>query len=114
MNRYNYKTAMNILTNGDKALEKKISDLVNSYDAIDERTDTNAFDKMMDLATEFFSLNVNLKTAIMDVSIGTNWASYEYIKYGIEIKDPDKKKVSNLNLFLALIGSETWRRGINF
>lgn len=114
MKKYNYEQAMNILSNGDKSLETKISDLLDRYDAIDETIDANAFDKLADLATEFLSLNVNLVTAIMDVSRGTNWASYDYVKYGIEIQDPEQKKVSKLNLFLALIGCETLRRGINF
>ena len=112
MKKYNYEQAMNILSNGNKTIESKISDLIDRYDAIDETTDANAFDKMADLATEFFALNVNLETAIMDVSRGTNWASYDYVKYGIEIRDPEQKKASNLNLFLALIGCETLRRNI--
>lgn len=112
MTKYNYEQAMNILTNGNKQLENKISDLVDRYDAIDETTDESAFEKMADLATEFFALNVDLYTAIMDVSRGTNWASYDYIKYGIDIHDKDQKQTSNLNLFLALIGSEMLRRNI--
>lgn len=106
MEKYNYKQAMNILSNGDEIIENKISDLVRQYEAIDEITNKNAYDEMAKLATEFFALNVDLYNAIMVVSPSTNWASYEYVKYGIEIRDPEQKKVSDLNLFLALIGSE--------
>ena len=112
MAKYNYEQAMNILTNGDKQLENKISDLIDRYDAIDETTDETAFEKMADLATEFFALNVDLKTVIMDVGPGTNWASYDYVKYGIEIRDPEQKKTSDLNRFLVLIGFEMYRRDI--
>lgn len=112
MTKYNYEQAMNILSNGNKVAENEISDLVNRYIAIDERTDPKAFEKMSDLATEFFALNLDLKTAIMDVSSGTNWASYDLIKYDIEIKDPEQKKTSDLNRFLTLVGFEMYRRGM--
>ena len=110
MTKYNYEQAMNLLSNGNKVVENKISDLVNSYTEIDERTDSNAFEKMSDLATKFFALNLDLKTAIMDVSRGTNWASYDLIKYDIEIEDPEQKKTSDLNRFLTLVGFEMYRR----
>ena len=110
MTKYNYEQAMNTLSNGNKVIENKISDLVNRYSAIDKVNDSNAFEKMADLATEFFALNIDTKTLLLDVYPGTNWASYDLIKYDIEIKDAEQKKVSDLNLFLALIGSEMLRR----
>lgn len=110
MTKYNYEQAMNTLTNGNKVIENKISDLVNRYSAIDQVNDSNAFEKMADLATEFFALNIDTKTFLLDVCPGTNWASYDLIKYDIKIKDAEQKKVSNLNLFLTLIGSEMLRR----
>ena len=109
MTKYNYEQAMNTLTNGNKVIENKISDLVNRYSAIDQVNDSNIFEKMADLATEFFALNIDTKT-FFDVNHGTNWASYDLIKYNIKIKDAEQKKVSDLNLFLTLIGSEMWRR----
>ena len=106
MTKYNYEQAMNLLSNGDNSIENEISKLVAQYSNIDETTNENAYEEMAELATKFFALCVNLNTAIMEVSAGTNWASYDYVKYGIEIRDPEQKKVSDLNLFLALIGSE--------
>ena len=112
MTRYNYEQAMNILTNGNKVIENKISDLVKRYSAIDQVNDSNAFEKMADLATEFFALNIDTMNLVLNVIPGTNWASYDLIKYDIKIKDAEQKKVSDLNLFLTLVGSEMWRRGI--
>ena len=112
MTRYNYEQAMNILTNGNKVIENKISDLVKRYSKIDQVHDSNAFEKMADLATEFFALNIDTKTLLLNVTPGTNWASYDLIKYDIKIKDAEQKKVSDLNLFLTLIGYEMLRRGM--
>ena len=112
MTRYNYEQAMNILTNGNKVIENKIIDLVKRYSAIDVVNDSNAFEKMADLATEFFALNIDTMNLVLNVIPGTNWASYDLIKYDIEIEDAEQKKVSDLNLFLTLVGSEMWRRGI--
>ena len=112
MTRYNYEQAMNILTNGNKVIENKISDLVKRYSKIDQVHDSNAFEKMADLATEFFALNIDTMNLVLNVIPGTNWASYDLIKYDIEIEDAEQKKVSDLNLFLTLVGSEMWRRGI--
>ena len=112
MTRYNYEQAMNTLTNGNKVIENKISDLVKRYSAIDKVNDSNAFEKMADLATEFFALNIDTKTLLLNVTPGTNWASYDLIKYDIKIKDAEQKKVSDLNLFLTLISYEMLRRGM--
>ena len=112
MTRYNYEQAMNTLTNGNKVIENKISDLVKRYSAIDKVNDSNAFEKMADLATEFLALNIDTRTFLLNVNPGTNWASYDLVKYDIEIEDAEQKKVSDLNLFLTLVGSEMWRRGI--
>ena len=112
MTRYNYEQAMNILTNGNKVIENKIIDLVKRYSAIDQVNDSNAFEKMADLATEFLALNIDTRTFLLNVTPGTNWASYDLVKYDIEIEDAEQKKVSDLNLFLTLVGSEMWRRGI--
>ena len=112
MTRYNYEQAMNILTNGNKVIENKISDLVKRYSKIDQVNDSNAFEKMADLATEFFALNIDTRTFLLNVTPGTNWASYDLIKYDIKIKDAEQKKVSDLNLFLTLIGYEMLRRGM--
>ena len=110
--KYNYEQAMNTLTNGNKVIENKISDLVNRYNAIDKVNDSNAFEKMADLATEFFALNIDTKTLVLNVIPGTNWACYDLIKYDIEIKDAEQKKVSDLNLFLSLVSCEMLRRGM--
>ena len=112
MTKYNYEQAMNTLTNGNKVIENKISDLVNRYNAIDKVNDSNAFEKMADLATEFFALNIDEKTILLDVYPGTNWASYDLIKYDIKIKDAEQKKVCDLNMFLTLIVSEMWKSGM--
>ena len=112
MTRYNYEQAMNILTNGNKVIENKISDLVKRYSAIDVVNDSNAFEKMADLATEFFALNIDTMNLVLNVIPGTNWASYDLIKYDIKIKDAEQKKVSDLNLFLTLISYEMLRRGM--
>ena len=112
MTRYNYEQAMNILTNGNKVIENKISDLVKRYSAIDQVNDSNAFEKMADLATEFFALNIDTMNLVLNVIPGTNWASYDLIKYDIKIKDAEQKKVSDLNLFLTLISYEMLRRGM--
>lgn len=112
MTKYNYEQAMNTLTNGNKVIENKISDLVNRYIAIDKVNDSNAFEKMADLATEFFALNIDAKTLVLNVIPGTNWACYDLIKYDIAIKDAEQKKVSDLNLFLSLVSGEMWRRGL--
>ena len=112
MTKYNYEQAMNTLTNGNKVIENKISDLVKRYSAIDKVNDSNAFEKMADLATEFFALNIDTKTLLLNVTPGTYWASYDLIKYDIKIKDAEQKKVSDLNLFLTLIGYEMLRRGM--
>ena len=112
MTKYNYEQAMNTLTNGNKVIENKIIDLVKRYSAIDVVNDSNAFEKMADLATEFFALNIDTMNLVLNVIPGTNWASYDLIKYDIEIEDAEQKKVSDLNLFLTLVGSEMWRRGI--
>ena len=112
MTRYNYEQAMNILTNGNKDIENKISDLVKRYSKIDQVHDSNAFEKMADLATEFLALNIDTRTFLLNVNPGTNWASYDLVKYDIEIEDAEQKKVSDLNLFLTLVGSEMWRSGI--
>ena len=112
MTKYNYEQAMNTLTNGNKVIENKISDLVNRYSAIDKVNDSNAFEKMTDLATEFFALNIDAKTLVLNVIPGTNWACYDLIKYDIEIKDAEQKKVSDLNLFLSLVSCEMLRRGM--
>lgn len=110
MTKYNYEQAMNTLTNGNKLIENKISDLVNRYSAIDKVNDSNAFEKMADLATEFFALNIDAKTLVLNVIPGTNWACYDLIKYDIKIKDAEQKKVSDLNLFLSLVSCEMLRR----
>ena len=112
MTKYNYEQAMNTLTNGNKVIENKIIDLVKRYSAIDQVNDSNAFEKMADLATEFLALNIDTMNLVLNVIPGTNWASYDLIKYDIKIKDAEQKKVSDLNLFLTLVGSEMWRRGI--
>ena len=112
MTKYNYEQAMNTLTNGNKVIENKISDLVKRYSAIDKVNDSNAFEKMADLATEFFALNIDTMNLVLNVTPGTNWASYDLIKYDIKIKDAEQKKVSDLNLFLTLIGYEMLRRGM--
>ena len=112
MTRYNYEQAMNILTNGNKVIENKISDLVKRYSKIDQVNDSNAFEKMADLATEFFALNIDTMNLVLNVIPGTNWASYDLIKYDIKIKDAEQKKVSDLNLFLTLISYEMLRRGM--
>ena len=112
MTRYNYEQAMNILTNGNKVIENKISDLVKRYSAIDQVNDSNAFEEMADLATEFFALNIDTMNLVLNVIPGTNWASYDLIKYDIKIKDAEQKKVSDLNLFLTLISYEMLRRGM--
>ena len=112
MTRYNYEQAMNILTNGNKVIENKIIDLVKRYSAIDQVNDSNAFEKMADLATEFFALNIDTMNLVLNVIPGTNWASYDLIKYDIKIKDAEQKKVSDLNLFLTLISYEMLRRGM--
>ena len=112
MTKYNYEQAMNTLTNGNKVIENKISDLVNRYSAIDEVNDSNAFEKMADLATEFFALNIDTKTFVLNVIPGTNWASYDLVKYDIKIKDAEQKKVSDLNMFLTFVSCELWRRGM--
>ena len=41
MTKYNYEQAMHTLTNGNKVIENKISDLVNRYSAIDKVNDSN-------------------------------------------------------------------------
>ena len=112
MTRYNYEQAMNILTNGNKVIENKISDLVKRYSKIDQVNDSNAFEKMADLATEFLALNIDTMNLVLNVIPGTNWASYDLIKYDIKIKDAEQKKVSDLNLFLTLISYEMLRRGM--
>ena len=112
MTKYNYELAMNTLTNGNKVIENKIIDLVNRYSAIDVVNDSNAFEKMADLATEFFALNIDTMNLVLNVIPGTNWASYDLIKYDIKIKDAEQKKVSDLNLFLTLISYEMLRRGM--
>lgn len=112
MTKYNYEQAMNTLTNGNKVIENKISDLVKRYSAIDKVNDSNAFEKMADLATEFFALNIDTMNLVLNVIPGTNWASYDLIKYDIKIKDAEQKKVSDLNLFLTLISYEMLRRGM--
>ena len=112
MTKYNYEQAMNTLTNGNKVIENKISDLVKRYSAIDQVNDSNAFEKMADLATEFFALNIDTMNLVLNVIPGTNWASYDLIKYDIKIKDAEQKKVSDLNLFLTLISYEMLRRGM--
>ena len=112
MTRYNYEQAMNTLTNGNKVIENKIIDLVKRYSAIDQVNDSNAFEKMADLATEFFALNIDTMNLVLNVIPGTNWASYDLIKYDIKIKDAEQKKVSDLNLFLTLISYEMLRRGM--
>ena len=112
MTKYNYEQAIHTLTNGNKVIENKISDLVNSYSAIDEVHDSNAFEKMADLATEFFALNIDTKTFVLNVIPGTNWASYDLVKYDIKIKDAEQKKVSDLNMFLTFVSCELWRRGM--
>ena len=112
MTKYNYEQAMNTLTNGNKVIENKISDLVKRYSAIDKVNDSNAFEKMADLATEFFALNIDIMNLVLNVIPGTNWASYDLIKYDIKIKDAEQKKVSDLNLFLTLISYEMLRRGM--
>ena len=112
MTKYNYEQAMNTLTNGNKVIENKISDLVKRYSAIDVVNDSNAFEKMADLATEFFALNIDTMNLVLNVIPGTNWASYDLIKYDIKIKDAEQKKVSDLNLFLTLISYEMLRRGM--
>ena len=110
MTKYNYEQAMNTLTNGNKLIENKISDLVNRYSAIDKVNDSNAFENMADLATEFFALNIDAKTLVLNVIPGTNWACHDLIKYDIKIKDAEQKKVSDLNLFLSLVSCEMLRR----
>ena len=112
MTKYNYELAMNTLTNGNKVIENKIIDLVKRYSAIDQVNDSNAFEKMADLATEFFALNIDTMNLVLNVIPGTNWASYDLIKYDIKIKDAEQKKVSDLNLFLTLISYEMLRRGM--
>ena len=112
MTKYNYEQAMNTLTNGNKVIENKISDLVKRYSKIDQVHDSNAFEKMADLATEFLALNIDTRTFLLNVTPGTNWASYDLVKYDIEIKDAEQKKVSDLNLFLTLISYEMLRRGM--
>ena len=112
MTKYNYEQAMNTLTNGNKVIENKIIDLVKRYSAIDQVNDSNAFEKMADLATEFFALNIDTMNLVLNVIPGTNWASYDLIKYDIKIKDAEQKKVSDLNLFLTLISYEMLRRGM--
>ena len=112
MTKYNYELAMNTLTNGNKVIENKIIDLVKRYSAIDQVNDSNAFEKMADLATEFFALNIDTMNLVLNVIPGTNWASYDLIKYDIKIKDAEQKKVSYLNLFLTLISYEMLRRGM--
>ena len=112
MTKYNYEQAMNTLTNGNKVIENKIIDLVKRYSAIDVVNDSNAFEKMADLATEFFALNIDTMNLVLNVIPGTNWASYDLIKYDIKIKDAEQKKVSDLNLFLTLISYEMLRRGM--
>ena len=112
MTKYNYELAMNTLTNGNKVIENKIIDLVKRYSAIDVVNDSNAFEKMADLATEFFALNIDTMNLVLNVIPGTNWASYDLIKYDIKIKDAEQKKVSDLNLFLTLISYEMLRRGM--
>ena len=112
MTKYNYEQAMNTLTNGNKVIENKIIDLVKRYSAIDQVNDSNAFEKMADLATEFLALNIDTMNLVLNVIPGTNWASYDLIKYDIKIKDAEQKKVSDLNLFLTLISYEMLRRGM--
>lgn len=102
---YNYANALRTIAKNDQNIIKQIEEMLDIYSKFDDNTDwseySNLFDKFIALP-----INMNLDT-IFAVIDGTNYASYETVKYGIKPKYP---KIYNLNMFLTGLSCEFWRR----